>query len=129
MRRAMEGLPFRSLGVKSASDVADALRAMDCIVSPFVDGVSTRRGSVIAALNNGIRVATTGQLWTDECFLSPATDAVLVSAARNKVEFASEVLEWVRPLEPRGAREAERCHDASFSWTSITKRMMSGLTC
>jgi glycosyltransferase involved in cell wall biosynthesis len=128
MRRAMEGLPFRSLGVKSANDVADALRAMDCIVSPFVDGVSARRGSVIAALNNGIPVATTCREWTDDCFLSASPDAVLVSTAQNREAFSREVVQWVRPLDPDNAQKAERCHNANFSWSIIAEQMMSRLT-
>jgi glycosyltransferase involved in cell wall biosynthesis len=127
MRRAMEALPFRSLGVKSAIEVADALRAMDCVVSPFIDGISSRRGSVIAALNNGIRVATTGRHWTDDCFLSASSDAVLVSTAHNKTTFAREVAEWAKPIDHRVARGVESWHDANFSWPIIAEQMMIGL--
>jgi glycosyltransferase involved in cell wall biosynthesis len=128
MQRAMEALPFRSLGVKNASDVADALRAMDCVVSPFIDGVSTRRGSVIAALNNGIPVATTARHWTDDWFTKASSEVVLARAFSDRDEFAAKVARWwLRPLEPGQSEAVQRAHDHFFSWPRIAAEICESI--
>ncbi len=39
--------------------VAEAIAAMDIMLNPFTDGISTRRGSALAALQQGVPLVTT----------------------------------------------------------------------
>jgi glycosyltransferase involved in cell wall biosynthesis len=117
--KEMGKIPFRSLGIQPAKDVSDALRAADCLLSPFIDGVSTRRTSAIAALNNGIPVATTARHWTDDWFTKASSEVVLARAFADKDEFAAKVARWLRPLEPSQSEAVQRAHDRFFSWPRI----------
>jgi glycosyltransferase involved in cell wall biosynthesis len=127
INRAIQDLPFKTLGVQAACKAADAIRALDIVIAPFVDGVSTRRGSVMAAFNNGIPVATTRRESTDDWFLTAEPEVVLVSAAKNKEDFAREVLAWAKPLDNHVTAITHSFHDAFFSWTSIASQLTSDL--
>jgi glycosyltransferase involved in cell wall biosynthesis len=62
-----------------AEDVSRHLQACDLLIQPYVDGVSTRRTSVMAALAHGLPVVTnsghnTEPLWSDEEGAAVAAD-------------------------------------------------------
>jgi glycosyltransferase involved in cell wall biosynthesis len=57
---------IRGTGGLASEALAQHLSACDILVQPFEDGVSTRRGSVTAALALGIPVATTRGITTEE---------------------------------------------------------------
>lgn len=128
LQKAAQRIPFRSLGILPAGKVAEALRSADCLVSPFVDGISTRRTSAIAAICNGIPVATTRRAWTDEWFLAAADKSVLVSSAESKEQFGHQVAGWVKPLDPIRSREIEAMHDDFFAWNKIAAGILEGLS-
>lgn len=124
IQRELSSSDFRSLGILSADGVADALRSMDCLVSPFTDGVSTRRGSVLAALNNGVPVATTRRDWTDEVLCSAPQGVLLASTASGAEQFASDVMGWLpRERESAGAG-CEMFFDEHFSWKLVAEKLM-----
>lgn len=127
INRAIFGLPFRTLGPKPAAEVADALRSMDCLVSPFTDGVSMRRGSVMAALNNGLPVATTIRDWSDDYFRTADSGFVLGSNAASKQAFASEVAAWARPLNEDHSRSVQAAFDPNFSWPILASQLVAKL--
>lgn len=58
-------LPTRHTGPLADDEVSVELAAADVMLAPFIDGVSTRRGSVIAGLQHGLAVITTGSRNTD----------------------------------------------------------------
>lgn len=56
----------QSLGALSAQEISRYLQACDVVVQPYVDGVSTRRTSAMAALSHGLPLITTlGSLTED----------------------------------------------------------------
>jgi glycosyltransferase involved in cell wall biosynthesis len=78
-----------STGGLPETDVAAHLRACDLLLQPSIDGVSTRRGSVMAALANGVPVVTnlghaSEPLWTEGTGViavkSPDANAVAAAA-------------------------------------------------
>jgi glycosyltransferase involved in cell wall biosynthesis len=119
--------PFMSLGIRSAKEVSDALRAADCLLSPFSDGISTRRTSAIAALNNGVPVATTRKCWTDDWFVSVGERIVLAREFTNRREFARAVVSWVHPLLYDHSQSVLSSHDRLFSWSQISAGMCERL--
>jgi hypothetical protein len=87
-------------GPLSARDVSSHLLACDLMLQPFVEGVTTRRGSVMAALVHGVpTVTTTGRLteslWrtTGAVALAPADDPTALATVASSL------------LENREARE------------------------
>jgi glycosyltransferase involved in cell wall biosynthesis len=120
------------MGVQSAEDAGICIRAMDLLLSPFNDGISTRRGSAIAAFQNGVPVATTLTKWTDTIFTEGQPEGILLSPATTAVNFASETAEWSRFLEDPEARERVRpevraFHDRVFAWPVIAGKLCAGL--
>lgn len=76
------------LGESSPQEIADAFQAADLGVFPFPDGVSGRRGSVMAALAQGVPVLTTDGPLTEPFWressgvqLAPVWDAEALAGA------------------------------------------------
>jgi len=46
-------------GYLPANKIADILKSMDVVIFPFTHGISTKNGSVLAALNQGVNVIST----------------------------------------------------------------------
>ena len=66
-------------GGRPAEELSRHLQACDLMIQPYVDGVSTRRTSVMASLAHGLPVATnrghnTEPLWSDEGGVAVAAD-------------------------------------------------------
>jgi glycosyltransferase involved in cell wall biosynthesis len=73
------------------AEVSARLRACALVLQPYPDGVSTRRGSVMAALANGVPVVTTfGDLsepvWKDEPGVALADPGELAGAAARLLD-------------------------------------------
>ncbi len=82
-------------GYCNSDDVSRYLSASDIFLLPLIDGISSRRGSLMAALKHGISVVTTNGFLTDDIFeqenftlLSPSTDKNLFIA--NVVRMAGD---------------------------------------
>lgn len=125
--RTMGGLPFKSMGVCPAEEVGDILRSADCLLSPFVDGISTRRTSAMAGLVNGVPVATTAREWTDDMFVSADAEVLLASRATRPEKFAQEFLSWCKPATPVVSSKVQQWHDSAFTWSQIAKKMVVSL--
>jgi glycosyltransferase involved in cell wall biosynthesis len=107
----------------SASDTAVALAACDLLLQPYIDGVTTRRTSVMAGLINARAVlTTTGHLtepiWIESraVALTPASDlAAFVKAAHTLLADQAE-------RTVLGAR-AEKTYAERFALTHTIARL------
>lgn len=104
-------------------DVAAALNAVDVLVMPYVDGASTRRGTLMAGLANGCPIVTTtpqtpipelrdGREW----LTVPPENADAIAQAVARIADDSELAARLGA----GARAAGRL----FTWESIAARHM-----
>ncbi|MDB6110403.1 MAG: hypothetical protein JWR69_2153 [Pedosphaera sp.] len=111
------------------AEVGVRLRAMDAVVSPFSDGVSTRRGSILAALQHGIPVASTRSQWTDQLFAS-TPNTFLLSSADCAQAFADQVAEWLEQhlfSTPIPNLELEAFYENNFHWDRIALTLLTKL--
>lgn len=118
LRAECGGLSFHDLGVQPADSLGACLRAMDLVLSPYSDGVSTRRSSLTAALQHGIPAATTGSNSTDAVF-QRAPGSLLLSSAKTARDFVDDVVTWWgarRTDSPIPDRELMDFYDREFSW-------------
>jgi glycosyltransferase involved in cell wall biosynthesis len=115
-------------GRLAAAELATTLAAADLYLAPFVDGVSTRRGSMVAALQHGIPVVgtrgpSTGPLLgrSDGLVLSDPGDsaAAFAQAARRLADDGA-----ARRSAGAAARELFERH---FDWGVIAQRMIEGV--
>ena len=115
----LRGLDSR-VAIRTPGRIADpalarAIAASDVFLSPCIDGVSVRRTSLMAALQQGCCVVGTE---------SPTTDAVLrgggleLTPVRDVEGFAQRVVRLAhdRELRARSAEGARRLYEQRFSW-------------
>ncbi|MCM2277955.1 MAG: glycosyltransferase family 4 protein [Oligoflexia bacterium] len=117
----------RGLGYQSAAATSAWMRRAEVVLAPFVDGISTRRSSVMTALAHGKAVVTTRGVHTDP---SVGWDRFTALAGADDPEgFARSAAE----LLADGARAAElgraalARYEELFSWETIARGMLARL--
>ncbi|HWP06203.1 MAG TPA: glycosyltransferase family 4 protein [Polyangiaceae bacterium] len=117
-------------GPLEASDAADRLGEQDFLVSYFQDGVSGRRGSLLAALCEGLPVVTTWHQTSDEEFRGHEFIKLL---SCDEAEFAQELAALFdtpeRPFSRVARGDVRAFYRRHFSWSAIVERYaeLSGL--
>lgn len=96
---------IRVLGYLSPTDVSTLLHFSSLVLAPFVDGVSSRRGSVLAALSNGSLVITNkGRNTNPEI---PWDQFSLVCSSDLKADYTNFVSNAVSQLSSFEIKKAE----------------------
>jgi glycosyltransferase involved in cell wall biosynthesis len=115
-------------GWLEASAVARHLAAADLFVAPFVDGVSTRRTTLMAALQHGLPVVGTDGHLTDGILRRSRQALTLVSVDdRERLEGAVRLL--ATDADERRARgaAARELYERSFDWPVIAATIVAEL--
>lgn len=113
-----------------AEAAADELARQDLAVCYFSDGVSGRRGSMLAALCEGTPIVTTFRESTDPTF---AGQRALTLLSADPQQFERELVALLtakdRPFAGVSRDEVRRYYDENFSWRAIVERYLelSGL--
>lgn len=120
------------LGIQPADAAGTCFRAMDLLLVPFDDGISTRRGSAIAALQHGVPVASTLTRWTDSVFRDHPNAGILLSSADSAESFSEDVIRWSTFLGDESQSEAlrtaiEAFHDQTFAWRVVADALATTL--
>lgn len=125
LRRAMPHVSDRvaGAGALGAADLSAHLQACDLMVQPYVDGASTRRTTLMAALAHGVPVVTTiGRLserfWRD----SPAILAVAAGDA-EAVIAATAALATDRERRLRQGAAARATYDTRFALPHVIETL------
>ncbi len=114
---------LRSSGFLDEHDLAAQLAASDVFLAPYRDGVSTRRGSVMAALQHGVPVVgTAGHLSDDVLRDAPGLTLVAIGAPDD---YARAVASLVRDGERRAELGAagRQLYERSFDWPVLVGRL------
>jgi glycosyltransferase involved in cell wall biosynthesis len=101
--------------------VAATLNTLDALVMPYEDGVSLRRGTLMAGLANGCALVTTHPqspvtelVGERDALLVPAGDAAATAAAVERIA--------ADPALAAELRRHARLLAASFGWNAIARR-------
>ena len=124
------GLPFMNEGPLPAEAAADRMRAMDLLISPFMDGISTRRGSAIAGFQHGVAVASTWADHTDKLLREGAPASLILVPREDRTAFTEKINQWVVSKWKRGDRgreEMEAFFQRHFDWQVIAQKMLDCL--
>jgi glycosyltransferase involved in cell wall biosynthesis len=107
------------------AELASWLSAADLFLAPFVDGVSTRRGSMMAALQHAVPVVGTSGRLTDSV-LAEATDALTLVPVDRPDLFADAVVELAQSRDDadRRGRAGRALYESNFDWTVIAGRLL-----
>jgi len=119
------GARIVSPGRLPGQEAADALRGVDVFVSPFIDGVSTRRGSMMAALRVGLPVVGTHAENTDRLLLEANGRSICLTPMRDKGAFASAVARLATDREAARAmgESGAAMYRARFDWPVAADRV------
>jgi glycosyltransferase involved in cell wall biosynthesis len=129
IRAAMPELPIIDMGTLGPQQVSTALQAIDIYCCPFIDGVSTRRSSFMAALQHGLATVSTRAYHTDAMLLAQHEQAFLLASATDPGEFAAFVCELASndTRRQRLGTAAGRLFDEKFSTRVLADVMFSEL--
>jgi glycosyltransferase involved in cell wall biosynthesis len=126
--RVPDGVTVRSPGRQLADEISLELSAADVVLLPFFDGVSTRRGTLMAALAHGLPVIGLSGHNTDSV-LAQATDAIVLTAVGDRAAYARAAVELTRePARLQAIGEAgRRLYDSRFDWPVLVESVASQL--
>lgn len=125
--RLSENVELRTTGFLRADDLAGHIAASDVFLAPYMDGVSTRRTTVMSALQHGVPVVGTCGHLTDDILMG-APELVLAEPHRPD-RFAAAVKRLVRDPEQRARLGAagRQLYMTSFDWPVLGQRLRSHL--
>jgi glycosyltransferase involved in cell wall biosynthesis len=83
---------LHATGVLDQTEVSHHLSACDVMVQPYPDGVSSRRGTVMASLAHGLAIVTTAGPPTEECWSQTGAVQLVERGRWNEVVRETERL-------------------------------------
>jgi glycosyltransferase involved in cell wall biosynthesis len=112
-------------GYLPAAKLADMLAGVDVFLAPFDDGVSTRRGSLMAALQHGLPVVGTTGFLTDSLWTQ--TGAVALTPVDRPDLFAEQVVRLAGSADARQAagHAARALYESTFDWPHVATAILS----
>lgn len=112
-----------------ADEVSRRLSAMDIYLAAYIDGVSTRRGAFLAALQHGVATVGTRGPLTDSLLEGEAGQAFLLADVNAPEQFQAEVLRLAKDsaLRKQIGQAGQRLYDKEFAWVSLVRRMQATL--
>jgi glycosyltransferase involved in cell wall biosynthesis len=122
------GLRVSQPGYQSPAALAQRLAATDLFLAPFIDGVSTRRTTVMAALQHGLPIVATDGERTDET-LRKSDHAIRLAPVARKDLFVEAALRLALRRDEReglgaGARQL---YTERFDWPVIARGLLARL--
>jgi len=109
------------LGHRSGEEVSDILNAADIFVVPYDDGVSIRRGSLMAGLAHGCPVVSTSSA-LPSAYLRDGDNVALVPP-RDAAALAARIASLLAfPDEAAALGKAALSLVERFSWTTIARQ-------
>lgn len=121
----LDGLAYiDSPGYLDDHRLARALAASDIFLAPYVDGASTRRTALMAALQHALPIVTTVGPRTDRLFDS--TDAVIKVVVGDSTAYArTATVLATNPSEQTRLRvKARDLYERAFDWPVVADRLM-----
>jgi glycosyltransferase involved in cell wall biosynthesis len=114
-------------GFLAGEDFAALLAAADLFLAPTVDGVSTRRGSTMAALQHAVPVLATDGPLTDS--ILRGTPALALTPARDREAYAAAAAALAAdPVRRRVVGNLGRdLYEREFDWPVIGRKLIAGL--
>ncbi|MFB6231999.1 MAG: glycosyltransferase family 4 protein [Salinibacter sp.] len=130
VRRAMDGRAVLDAGRLPARAVSRHVQAMDVYLAPFVDGVSTRRGSFLVALQHGVPTVGTHGPLTDPMLSDQDGEAFVLAPADEPDAFGRAAAALYRAPRRRSemGRAAQHLFESNFEWDTIADRALRVLT-
>ena len=129
MQDVLAGLPHIITGPQPAHDVSRIFAAMDIHLSPFDDGISTRRGSFLAGIQHGLPTVGTFGYNTSQRLLAHNNSAFVLTDAASQDKFQAMVCSLASDSGKREtmAVEARRLFEQEYAWDRIASGLLKRL--
>jgi glycosyltransferase involved in cell wall biosynthesis len=123
-----DALPIQCDGPAAADEVSRRFAAMDLNLCPFLDGVSTRRGTFMTSIQHGLPTVSTQAFNTDRELAAANGDAWVLSD-NDPASFVAAVEAVYRDSAKRARLgvEGQRIYDSKFAWGPVCDRMIAYL--
>ena len=129
LRAELPGVPVHDAGALPADAVSRCFTAMDLHLTPFLDGVSTRRGSFMTGLQHGLPTVTTSGPHTAPWMADAHDEAFLLAAEDDPEAFAdfAQAL-MMNPARRRALGAGGRAfYDRHFDWPVLANTLRGAL--
>ncbi len=122
------GVEVRTLSSQDDVELSNALRASDMLLLPFIDGVSTRRTTLMAGLAHGIPVVGLRAPGTDRALVAPG--ALVLTPIGDRRAFAQAVVRLASDsAKLREVGESgRRLYTERFAWPVIARMVRRVVT-
>ena len=129
VRGACGETPVLDHGLLPGPEVSLRLRAMDLFLAPFSDGISGRRGSVIAAFQHGLPICSTSSKHTDRFLRELVSPSFSLSPSNRKDLFLKAALRMAESAlhEHDLGLDLLDFHDKYFAWPVVAGQMLARL--
>jgi len=129
VRAAMPGVGFLDQGALPAAEISPHFAAMDIYLAAFSDGISTRRGSLMAALQHGVPVVGTSGHLTDSLWAREEGRSLALAPVESSEVFEAKVAALIADEAQRWAlgNAGRALYDREFSVEVAARRMMKAL--
>ena len=120
-RTLLSGLSVLDAGPLPAKEVSIHLSAMDLHLAPFSDGVSTRRGSFLAGLQQGVpSVSTRGPL-SDDRLMEKDGEAFVLTPVETSSAFVDASVSLAEDDARRESigKAGQTFFEKNFTWSRI----------
>jgi glycosyltransferase involved in cell wall biosynthesis len=123
-----QAVPVETPGRLESGALATYLSAADIFVAPFIDGVSARRSTFIAALQHALPIVAIDGPLTDR-FIRKAARACRLVPSLDPEPFAGAVVELARRPREREqfAQGARLLYEQRFAWPVIADQVLACL--
>jgi glycosyltransferase involved in cell wall biosynthesis len=116
-------------GFLDAEALSGMLSAADIFLAPLAEGVSTRRTTLMTAMQHGLPVVGTSGPLTDSILLRSGAALRLIPLGRPDL-FAEEAAKLAaRPAEREALGRATRSlYEQNFDWPVVTRKLLDSLS-
>ena len=128
-RDAMNGLPVIDAGRLPSIEVSRHFQAIDVHLAPFIDGVSTRRGSFMTGLQHGVATVTTQGELTDRFFQNDHDTYFSMVPASDQRAFAEVALRMLNETDERNtyAAAGKELYHHRFRFEAVAQHLIDCL--
>jgi glycosyltransferase involved in cell wall biosynthesis len=129
LRHELPGVPIHDAGALPADAVSRCFAAMDLHLTPFLDGVSTRRGSFMTGLQHGLPTVATEGAHTAPWMADAHDEAFLLAPEDDPDAFAEHAHDlMMNPARRRALGAGGRAfYDRHFDWPVLASTLRGAL--
>ncbi|MEM7691661.1 MAG: glycosyltransferase [Pseudomonadota bacterium] len=125
LRAANCKMPAIDVGYQLPAPASEVVASMDLMLAPFSDGLTTRRGSAMAALQQGVALLSTDGRLTGEMLRAENERSLLLTPAGDRQAYAERAVRLLSRPEAAGeiGLAGEAFYRERFDWPVLARKL------